>query len=128
MDKVEILTKTLLSCRYVDSELQSASLSPAEPLWKYVPTRNDEGKLLSDFMMVIPGLKHKPCHIIESVAREIEKVLRFYKEYVVFADLNLRLNVLWVSVQPRPGICLEVAAAIHHLVPDAKVVAHKVSQ
>jgi hypothetical protein len=36
--------------------------------------------------------------------------------------------VLWVSVQPRPGICLEVAAAIHHLVPEAKVVAHKATQ
>jgi hypothetical protein len=110
------------------TDLLGTSITPGEPLWKYVPTRNEEGKLLSDFMMVIPGLKHKPQHIIQSVAQEIEKVLRFYKEYVVFADLNLHLNVLWVSVQPRPGICLEVAAAIHHLVPDAKVVAHKSTQ
>lgn len=79
-------------------------------------------------MMIIPGLKHKPHHAIKSVTYEIEKVLRFYKEFVVFADLNLHLNVLWVSVQPRPGICLEVAAAIHHLVPEAKVVGHKPSQ
>lgn len=118
----------MLSCRFIKTEVQSTSLSPAEPLWKYVPTRNDEGKMLSDFMMVIPGLKHKPHHMIESVAQEIEKVLRFYKDYVVFADLNLRLNVLWVSVQPRPGICLEVAAAIHHNVPEAKVVAHRTAQ
>ena len=84
--------------------------------------------MLSDFMMVIPGLKQKPHNIIESVAYEIEKVLRFYKDSVVFADLNLKLNVLWVSVQPKPGICLEVAAAIHHNVPEAKLVAHRTTQ
>lgn len=123
-----IVAKKTLTCRQIGNEVQSAVLAPAEPLWKYVPTRNDEGKLLSDFMMIIPGLKHKPHEIIQSVAREIEKVLKFYKDYVVFADLNLHLNVLWVSVQPRPGICMEVAAAIHHLVPDAKVVAHRAMQ
>jgi hypothetical protein len=118
----------ILKCRELGNEVQCQPISPAEPLWKFVPTKNDEGKLLSDFMMIIPGLKHKPLHKIRSVANEIEKVLRYYKEFVVFADLNLHLNVLWVSVQPRPGICLEVAAAIHHLVPEAKVVAHKATQ
>jgi len=104
----------------------SCELSPAEPLWKRVPTHNDHGQMLSDFMMIIPSLKQQPTHIIKEVINKIEKVLRLYEKQVVFADLNLKLNVLWVSVQPIAGMCLEVAAAIHHFVPEAKLVASKI--
>ncbi len=103
----------------------SSELSPADPLWKRVPLKNEEGKNLSDFMMIIPRLKHQSAGRIISVINDIEQVLRFYEKQVVFADLNLNLNVLWVSVQPVAGICLEVAAAIHHRVPEAKLVASK---
>ena len=102
-------------------------VSPAEPLWKRVPTHNDHGQKLSDFMMIIPELKEQPSEIIKSVINNIELVLRYYEKHVVFADLNLKLNVLWISVQPVAGICLEVAAAIHHRVPQAKLVASKIS-
>ena len=103
-----------------------SDISPAEPLWKRVPLHNDQGQLLSDFMMVIPRLKQQPLHIIRDVVDRIEKVLRCYEKQVVFADLNINLNVLWISVQPIAGICLEVAAAIHHHVPEAKLVASKI--
>lgn len=105
----------------------SSELSPADPLWKRVPLKNAEGKNLSDFMMIIPRLKHQPVDRIKTIISEIEQVLRYYEKQVVFADLNLNLNVLWVSVQPVAGICLEVAAAIHHRVPEAKLVASKLS-
>ena len=105
----------------------SSELSPAEPLWKRVPMQNEEGKNLSDFMMIIPRLKHESVDKIKTIINEIDQVLRCYDKFVVFADLNLNLNVLWVSVQPVAGICLEVAAAIHHRVPEAKLVASKVS-
>jgi hypothetical protein len=105
----------------------SSELSPADPLWKRVPLKNEEGKNLSDFMMIIPRLKHQSVDRIKTVINDIEQVLRFYEKQVVFADLNLNLNVLWVSVQPVAGICLEVAAAIHHRVPEAKLVASKLS-
>jgi hypothetical protein len=105
----------------------SSEISPAEPLWKRVPMQNAEGKNLSDFMMIIPQLKHQSVEKIKAIVNEIEQVLRFYEKQVVFADLNLNLNVLWVSVQPVAGICLEVAAAIHHRVPEAKLVASKIS-
>ncbi|WP_455365916.1 hypothetical protein [Kaarinaea lacus] len=105
----------------------SSDLSPAEPLWKRVPMQNAEGKNLSDFMMIIPRLKHESVDRVKTIINEIDQVLRYYEKFVVFADLNLNLNVLWVSVQPVAGICVEVAAAIHHRVPEAKLVASKVS-
>ena len=77
-------------------------------------------------MMIIPGLKQETPQAIKQVIDEIQVVLNFYQRSVVFADLNLKLNVLWVSVQPVAGICLEVAAAIHHRVPQAKLVASNV--
>jgi len=102
-------------------------IEPAEPLWKRAPTRTSDGVILSDFMMTIPKLKHQPLHIIKDVIKEIERVLTYYEKYVVFADLNLNLNVLWITVQPVSGICAEVAAAIHHRVPEAKLVASKIN-
>jgi len=114
--------------RPITSSLKvSSEISPAEPLWKRVPLRNAEGKNLSDFMMIIPRLKHLSVERVKSIINEIDQVLRYYEKHVVFADLNLNLNVLWVSVQPVAGMCLEVAAAIHHRVPEAKLVASKVN-
>jgi hypothetical protein len=74
-------------------------------------------------MMLIPKLRKQPQHHIQHVLQQIEEVLNFYQHAVVFADLNLRLNVLWVSVKPVPGICLELPAAILDRVPEARLVA-----
>jgi len=102
-----------------------ALLEPDEPLWKRVPTRDPEGRPLADFMMIVPGLRDKPEAGLRSTVGELETVLTFYGRFVVFADLNLRLNLLWVSVKPIPGITLEVAAAIKQRVPEALLVANK---
>lgn len=100
-------------------------ISPAEPLWKRVPTRDENGGLLTDFMMLIPGLNRKSTSALQRAIRDIELALGSYGKTVCFVDLNLRLNVLWVSVRPTPGICLELAAAIKLRVPEAMLVAHK---
>lgn len=113
---------------YTKNQLKlNIDVRPAEPLWKRVPTQNECGQYLGDFMMIIPKLKHQPVEVVKDVINNIELVLRYYEKYVVFADLNLKLNVLWVSVQPVTGICLEMAAAIHHRVPQAKLVASKIN-
>ncbi len=103
----------------------AADISPAEPLWKRAPTHDDEGGLLSDFMMIIPRLSKRPVDYIQNTLREIETVLKAYEHVVVFADMNLKLNTLWVSVRPVPGICLELPAAVKTCVPEALLVAHK---
>src|SRR5690606_2084967 len=96
----------------------ATGVEPSEPLWRRVPTRDEHGQLLSDFMMIIPGLRTRPPQSISRVVAGIQEVLLQYRSVVVFADLNLRLNVLWVSVRPRPGICLELPAAIVLRVPE----------
>lgn len=101
----------------------TASLAAAEPLWKRVPLRGDDGRALSDFMVLFPALRSKPRHVIEATVEEIHLVLERYRHAVVFAELNMRLNVLWVSVKPIPGICLELAAALFERVPEARLVA-----
>lgn len=75
-------------------------------------------------MMLIPGLRRGPQGELLSIADRIQKALDHYRHAVVFADLNPRLNVLWVTVRPIPGICLDVATAINAAVPQARLVAH----
>ena len=101
------------------------ALHPSEPLWKRVPTRGDDGRPLSDFMMLIPGLREKPNGECALTVECIQQVLERYRHTVVFADLNLRLNVLWVSIRPVPGMVLELATAIKLAVPEALLVAQR---
>jgi len=100
-------------------------LTPDEPLHKRVPTRGPEGQRLADFMMIIPRLRDKPEPALRDTVAELEYVLGTYQRFVVYADLNLRLNVLWVSLKPVPGMCLELATAIKSRVPEALLVANK---
>ncbi len=109
-----------------DGALQGApGYTPSEPLWKRVPTHDETGQALADFMLLIPALGSRPEPAIRQTVREIERVLAAYRNVVVFADLNVRLNLLWVSVKPVPGICLELAAAVKMRVPEALLVANR---
>lgn len=101
-------------------------LQPAEPLWKRVPTRDDDGGLLSDFMMLIRGLNKQSHTRMQSIIDDIEHTLSLYGNTVFYADLNLKLNLLWVSVRAVPGICLELPTAINMRVPEAVLIANKV--
>lgn len=105
--------------------IRSHGLYPAEPLWRRAPGRDRQGRPLSDFMMIIPGLRSRPAAQVQNTVHRIQGVLARYGKAVVFADLNLRLNTLWVTVRPVPGICLELPAVIKHLVPEALLVAHR---
>jgi len=123
--RIGVINVVLMNKPVTTTLLNVHQLLPAIPLWQRLPLHNDSGELLVDFMMIIPALKEKPSHVIAKVLADIQLVLTCYEKQVVFADLNLKLNVLWVSVQPIAGMCLEIAAAIHHRVPDAKLVAQK---
>ena len=106
---------------------KSLDLLPAEPLWKRAPGRDEEGRALSDFMMIIPGLCRQSTDYVQNTLNEIEKVLKLYGSAVVFAEMNLKINTLWVTVRPIPGICLELPAVLKYRVPEALLVAHKPS-
>lgn len=105
------------------SNLPNAALEPGTPLWKIVPTRGADGRPLIDFMMLIPKLRTRPQHEINMVLNNLQKALENDRD-IVFVNLNLKINVLWVSVNSRPGIILELVALIQNKVPEALLVTH----
>jgi hypothetical protein len=107
---------------------RARALHPAEPLYRRAPRRDAAGRAYGDFMMLVPGLRAQPPHVIEHTLRELELALAQLAHLVVFADFNLRLNLLWVTVVPGRDIGLRVAAAIRARVPQAKLVAAKAMQ
>jgi len=100
---------------------QRVSIEPCEPMHERVPTHDENGKPLSDFVMLIPGLKHASTLRMKKVVEGLQVVLGQYKE-VIFADLNVSRSVLWVSVRTIPGIIPEIAGAIQIRVPEALIV------
>lgn len=98
---------------------------PAEPLWKRAPSRDECGRPLGDFMMIIPRLSGRSGPHIQHTLEVIDSVLNEFHHAVVFADMNLHLNILWVTVRPIPGVCLELAAALKIRVPEALLVTHR---
>jgi hypothetical protein len=96
----------------------------AEPLHKRAPSHDEHGKPLCDFMMLIPGLRDKPKHIIDDTIQDMHIVLTHFSHVVMFAEFNLKLNLLWVSIRSIQGLRLEIASAIQEQVPGAKLVSH----
>jgi len=100
-----------------------------EPLWQRVPKRDAAGRPYIDFMMFAPRLNRRPAHEQESVVLLLREVLAGYENRVagsrvVFADLNLKINVLWVSLENRPGLMSELVAALRMKVPEFHLVGH----
>ena len=114
--KIQLCTSTSLC--------PQRGVHPSLPLWRIVPTRDENGRLLTDFMMLIPRLKEKSLAEVERTSGYIRSVLTLHSE-VVFADLNLALNLLWVSLRPKHGAMSEITAAIRVLVPEAVLVANQ---
>ena len=105
-----------------EQSLLLPKIQSSEPLWKRVPTRDPSGKPYNDFMMIIPNLKKFERSRLNSIVNKINAVLKLHEQNIVLADLNLKINVLWVTIQPQIGLTTEIAAHIHHLVPEAKLV------
>jgi len=75
-------------------------------------------------MMIIPGLKKKPPRLINRTVNDVHLALARFPHAVVFAEFNLRLNLLWVSIRPIHGIRFKIAGAIQEYVPEARLVSH----
>jgi hypothetical protein len=96
----------------------------AEPLRLRVPTHDEDGRPLSDFMVLIPGLRDKPRHLIDATINDVHLILTHFRHAVVFAEFNVRLNLLWVSIKPIHGIRFDITGAIQEQVPEARLVSH----
>lgn len=97
-------------------------LRPAVPLWRVAPTRGDDGRGVADFMMLIPRLGQRPALERGHVEQAVRDVCESYRGQVVFAEINYRINVLWISIEPEPGLARRVARAVRDRVPDALLV------
>ncbi len=106
-------------------KMSKLDINPAEPLWQRIPKRTDDGQYLNDFMMVIPGLSKKPEQIIEKQIVCLHNILSHYQQFIVFAEFNPRLNVLWVSMKPVQGLIMEIASAIKQYIPEAALIGHQ---
>ena len=109
-------------------ELPRLSLFPlldaSQPLRKRAPAVDENGRALSDFMIIIPNLRKRPEQRIQQTMQDIHRVLAGFDDTVVFAELNLRLNLLWVSIRPITGIRDDIAQALRSVIPDARLVSH----
>ncbi|MDQ7074475.1 MAG: hypothetical protein Q9O24_04825 [Gammaproteobacteria bacterium] len=103
----------------------SLGLEPSQPLWQRAPKRDENGVSLFDFILHIPKLNKKPLEQQQETVLQIEKIFDLYQDKIVFADLNLKINVLWVSIKPIPGLSYEIAAAIKARVPEVLIVANQ---
>ncbi len=103
----------------------SLCMQAAEPLWQRVPTRTDAGECASDFMMIITRLNAVGDAIQQRILTDLYNVLNTYTDAILFAEVNMKMNLLWVSHRPRPGLGVEIASQIHHVVPEARLVANR---
>ncbi len=97
------------------------ALEPAAPLWRHAPARDAAGKPLCDCMLLVPALRAGGLPRVLASA-QLHAVLTEFGDRVVFADLNLRLGLLWVTVQSQAGLSAEVAGAIQQRLPGARLV------
>lgn len=102
----------------------SSLFLPAEPLRKRAPAFDEHGKALSDFMVFFPGLVKKPQRHIQNAVEHIQAVFAKYEHAVVFAELNLKLNLLWISVKPIPGVRFQITEALRAVIPETRIVSH----
>jgi hypothetical protein len=99
-----------------------SELRPAMPLWRVAPTRGNDGRGVADFMMLIPRLAQRSTAERGHVEQAVREVCESYQGQVVFADINYRINVLWISTEPVPGLAQRVARSVRDRVPDALLV------
>ena len=100
------------------------NLLPAEPLRKRVPERDTDGGPLADVMVLLPGLRDLPQHLLRTAIAQIQAVCAYYSHAVAFAELNIRLNLLFVSVRPITGVRNEIFDAVRGFLPQARLVSH----
>lgn len=99
-------------------------LDATEPLRKRAPVVDENGKALSDFMVIIPNLRTRPQMRIQQTMQEIHRILSCFGDQVVFAEVNLALNLLWVSIRPVTGVRFEITEALRASIPDVRLVSH----
>ena len=106
------------------SRLPSCSvISINSPLWQRAPARDEHGTPYIDFMMLIPGLNKECESTLEGYLVKINNCLKSFDQVVVYVDLNIKLNLLWISLKPEQGVSSQIVLSIQAEIPHAKVIA-----
>lgn len=113
-----------LAARKADGLDAQANWEAGQPLWRLVPTRDASGRPYVDFMMLAPGLNKRPALEQHQVMVLVRGVLERFGDDVVFADFNIHINVLWVSLRCQPGLMTRVVCLLRAKVPMLRLVAH----
>ena len=100
------------------------ALSASGPLYSRAPTRDEEGVAYSDFMMLIRGLRDLSRTDFGDRVAGLQAVLRQYQQ-VVFADLNVPLILLWVTLIPEFGLIATLAESLRQKIPEARLIGHE---
>lgn len=108
----------------MSSSLSKLNYEPPQPMWKMVPTRDESGNLLSDFMILIPHLREQSPDFIQTTLNCIAGILHQHGSEVKFANFNLPLNLLWITHRSVPGVDSELVASIQNHIPEALLVAN----
>jgi hypothetical protein len=73
-------------------------------------------------MVLLPGLRLGLEPVVQRVTAQLMAVLDGFGEQVLFAELNLKLGLLWISVAAEPGLCHQVAQTVRGQLPETRVV------
>ncbi len=98
---------------------------PAGPLWGRVPTQDQAGQPLADFMVLIPRFNGWPKAKQARAIKAIEDGLTRFDRQIVFADFNIKINLLWVSLRPEKGVMMAFIKALQVQVPEAVLIANE---
>jgi hypothetical protein len=113
-----------LALRNADGLAASAKWEAGQPLWQRVPKRDAAGRPYVDFMMLAPGLNKRPALEQHQVMVLVRGVLERFGDDIVFADFNIDINVLWVSLRCQPGLLSRVVCLLRAKVPMLRLVSH----
>ncbi len=90
-----------------------------------MPTQDPNGQPLCDFMMLVPRFSRWP-EVKQALAiRAIEGELERFSKHIVFADFNIKINILWVSLRPENGVMMAFVGALQQQLPEAVLIASK---
>jgi len=92
------------------------------PLWMRAPSHDENDNLYSDFMLLIPGLGKRTAVDLEGKIQLIKETVNQFTAVVVYADINTKLNILWVSHKSIPGVSRPIIAALLKNIPEAKII------
>ncbi len=113
-----------LAARKADGLAAPAQWEAGQPLWQRVPKRDASGRPYVDFMMLAPGLNRRSAVEQHQVMVLVRGVLERFGDDIVFADFNLDINVLWVSLRCQPGLMTQVVCLLRAKVPMLRLVSH----